>query len=81
MGLGVLDEEDPDMFDMADEDEDAPVRQTSSVAPPPQTVHRTGGRRLRIRPMKQATIRKYPDIVSVLMTLVDGRQVMLVRGK
>ena len=79
MGLGILDEEDPDMFDMEDEpeEEDEPVKPPAPSQHPPATSN--GGRRLRVRPMKAKTIRKYPDVVSVLITFHDGRQLAMIR--
>lgn len=39
-----------------------------------------GKRTVRVRPMSPGMIAKWPDIVSCLLTLQNGKQVMFVKG-
>jgi hypothetical protein len=47
-----------------------------SVRPPAASAQR----RVRIKPMSPALAQKYPNVVTILLTRDDGRQVLLVRG-
>jgi len=37
------------------------------------------GRRVRVRPMTDALVKHFPNVVTILLTRADGKQVLLVR--
>jgi len=88
MGLQYGDDDD-DLFDSSDEDDEEseselsaePPAKPTPIAQARQSVMRreAGGRRIRMRPMKPSMAEKHPDVVSILLTRNDGRQLLFVR--
>jgi hypothetical protein len=39
------------------------------------------GRACRVRPMSPSMVANYPDVMSILITKYDGRQILMVRGR
>lgn len=84
-------EDDDDLFDSTDEDEEeneTEISADSGIKPRPilsqiarvtQQLNHSGGRRIRMRPMKPSMAAKHPNVVTILLTRDDGRQIMFVR--
>lgn len=92
MGLQYGEDDDDDLFDSSDEDEEEAESEISGEPKPrPKPSHtptpmqrvahaqHAGGRRIRMRPMKPSMAEKHPDVVTILLTRTDGRQIMFVR--
>jgi hypothetical protein len=52
---------------------------TGADAPAPAAAATQPARRVRVRPMSDAMSSRFPDVVSMLITKQNGRQVLLVR--
>lgn len=87
MGVDSLQYEDDLFDDDGDNDEtlegDLSEPKPSPVIPhktlPPQFPKKLAGRRLRVRPMTLSMVDKHPDVVSIVLTRNDGRQLVFVR--
>lgn len=81
--------DDDDLFDSAEEDDEEAESELSAeppniaprlVASAAKQLHAiAGGRRIRMRPMKPSMAAKHPNVVTILLTRDDGRQLMFVR--
>jgi len=82
MGLQYGDDDD-DLFDSTDEDEEEAETELSAeppvITPRLRPAPQSGLRRIRMRPMKPTMADKHPNVVTILLTRNDGRQVMFVR--
>ena len=69
-----------------DEEESTDMGDDLTVSMQPQTTVRAatrgGGqtRRIRVKPMPSGMRQKWPNVVSCLLTLASGKQVMFVKG-
>lgn len=89
-----FDEDEDDMFDEDEQDEGEGLAsdQPKVSKPKPQTLaqvaaqHRpqsmaqaAASRRMRVRPMTPAMMQKNPQVVSIILTRVDGKQLVFIR--
>lgn len=85
MGVDSLQYEDD--FDDTEEDEESlesDLAEPKTAAPvipiqKPQLPQKAASRRLRVRPMTMAMSEKHPDVISIMLTRNDGRQLVFVR--
>lgn len=92
--MSQYDDDDDDLFDTADEDEEEAESDLSADSSPASKVVQISParvahglrqaaqqpkRRLRVRPMPPRMMAKNPQVVSMLLTRDDGRQIMFVR--
>lgn len=87
------DDDDDDLFDSTEEDEEEAESDLSADSSkvvhlpsvsrnmPASRIARAQPvkRRLRVRPMAPRMMAKYPEVVSILLTREDGRQLVFVR--
>ncbi len=82
--MGLQYSDDDDLFDNNDDeyDESTPPKQTTNTTTNPVTIKQNNPpkRRLRTRPMSPAMMQKHPEVVSILLTRIDGRQLVFVRN-